>query len=150
MSINIWRWPVTGWRPAHEYQANLTRFQERDQIWLYYLTQTTWKTSKLQPTWKGPYKVVNQINVVVYRIQWRSWWCTCIEWHCIWGYAEWEALRKEQCHCRWISSEEVTRTMCASWNTNTTLHQTIPRCNDSTVCIGTWTFFKFNTYSIKP
>jgi hypothetical protein len=38
-------------------------------VWLYRPTHTKGKSPKLQSSWDGPYKVVTQINDVVYRIQ---------------------------------------------------------------------------------
>jgi hypothetical protein len=56
-------------KASYDCQANPTGFQERDHIWLYYLTQIRERTLKLQPSWKGPYKMIDQINDAVYRIQ---------------------------------------------------------------------------------
>jgi hypothetical protein len=42
--------------------------QEGEQVWLYSPTCTKGKSPKLQLLWKGPYRVVTQINNVMYRI----------------------------------------------------------------------------------
>jgi hypothetical protein len=49
--------------------ANSAGYQKGDKVWLYAPTCTTGKSPKLQSLWKGPYRVVTQINDVVYRIQ---------------------------------------------------------------------------------
>jgi hypothetical protein len=49
--------------------ANSAGYQEGDKVWLYRPTCTKGKSPKLQSSWEGPYKVVNRINDVVYRIQ---------------------------------------------------------------------------------
>jgi hypothetical protein len=49
--------------------ANSAGYQEGDRVWLYRPTRTKGKSPKLQSLWEGPYKVVNRINDVVYRIQ---------------------------------------------------------------------------------
>jgi hypothetical protein len=49
--------------------ANSTGYQEGGRVWLYRPTCTKGKSPKLQSLWEGPYKVVNRINDVVYRIQ---------------------------------------------------------------------------------
>jgi hypothetical protein len=48
--------------------ANSTVYQEGDSVALC-PTHTKGKSPKLQSSWEGPYKVVNRINDVVYRIQ---------------------------------------------------------------------------------
>jgi hypothetical protein len=49
--------------------ANSTGYQEGDRVWLYHPTHTKGKLPKLQSSWESPYKIVTQINDVVYRIQ---------------------------------------------------------------------------------
>jgi hypothetical protein len=49
--------------------ANYAGFEEGDKVWLYRPTRTRGKLPKLQPSWEGRYKVITQINDVVYRIQ---------------------------------------------------------------------------------
>jgi hypothetical protein len=49
--------------------VNYAGFEEGDKVWLYRPTRTRGKLPKLQPSWEGPYKVITQINDVVYRIQ---------------------------------------------------------------------------------
>jgi hypothetical protein len=49
--------------------ANSAGFKEGDRVWLYRPTRTRGKSPKLQSSWEGPYKVINRINDVVYRIQ---------------------------------------------------------------------------------
>jgi hypothetical protein len=49
--------------------AKSAGYQEGDQAWLYRPTNIKGKSPKLQPPWKGPYRVVTQINAVVYRNQ---------------------------------------------------------------------------------
>jgi hypothetical protein len=49
--------------------ANSTGFHEDDKVWLYRPTRKKGKSPKLQFSWEGPYKVVNRINDVVYRVQ---------------------------------------------------------------------------------
>jgi hypothetical protein len=48
--------------------ANSTGYHEGDRVWLYCPTRTKGKSPKLQSSWEVPYKVVTQINDVVYRI----------------------------------------------------------------------------------
>jgi hypothetical protein len=49
--------------------ANCAGYHEGNRVWLYHPTHTKRKSPKLQSSWEGPYKVVTQINNVVYRIQ---------------------------------------------------------------------------------
>jgi hypothetical protein len=48
--------------------ANLARFQEGYQVWLYHPIRTRRKSPKLGTSWEDPYKVVTQISDVIYRI----------------------------------------------------------------------------------
>jgi hypothetical protein len=48
--------------------ANSTGYQEGDRVWIYCPTHTKGKSPKRQTSWEGPYKIVTQINDVVYRI----------------------------------------------------------------------------------
>jgi hypothetical protein len=64
--VNMWRWPVTGWRLT---MIASVGFQEEDQVWLNCQTWTTGKSPKLLPCWLGPCNVVTQINSVLYMIQ---------------------------------------------------------------------------------
>jgi hypothetical protein len=57
-------------KACYDCLANSAGFQEGDQVWLNCLTQTRGKSPKLQPSWEGPYKVITQINYVVYQKQW--------------------------------------------------------------------------------
>jgi hypothetical protein len=59
------------WMKAHyDCLANSKGFLEGDQVWLYCPTQSRKMSSKLQPSWEGPYKVITQISDLVCRIQW--------------------------------------------------------------------------------
>jgi hypothetical protein len=49
--------------------ANCAAYDVGDKVWLYRPTRTKRKSPKLQSSCEGPYKVVNRINDVVYRIQ---------------------------------------------------------------------------------
>jgi hypothetical protein len=49
--------------------ANSAGYEEGDMVWLYRPIRTKGKSPNLQSSWEGPYKVVNRINDVVYRIQ---------------------------------------------------------------------------------
>jgi hypothetical protein len=49
--------------------ADSAGYQEGDRVWLYCPTRMKGKSLKLQSSWEGPYKIVTQINDVVYRIQ---------------------------------------------------------------------------------
>jgi endoribonuclease Dicer len=49
--------------------ANSAGYQEGDMVWFYRPIRTKGKSPKLQSSWEGPYKVVNRINDVMYRIQ---------------------------------------------------------------------------------
>jgi hypothetical protein len=44
--------------------ANSAGFQEGDRVWLYRPTRTRGRSA-----WEGPYRVINRINDVVYRVQ---------------------------------------------------------------------------------
>jgi hypothetical protein len=50
-----------------DHVASTAGFHKGDHVWLCYLTQTRKKSPKLQPYWEGPYKVVTQINDIVYQ-----------------------------------------------------------------------------------
>jgi hypothetical protein len=49
--------------------ANSAGYQDGDRVWLYCPTRMKGKSPKHQFSWKSPYKVVTQINDVVYRMQ---------------------------------------------------------------------------------
>jgi hypothetical protein len=49
--------------------ASCTGYHEGNRVWLYHPTPMIGKSLKLQSSWEGPYKVITQINDVVYRIQ---------------------------------------------------------------------------------
>jgi hypothetical protein len=49
--------------------ANCASYQEGDRVWLYCPTRTKGRSPKLQSSWESPYKIINRINDVVYRIQ---------------------------------------------------------------------------------
>jgi hypothetical protein len=53
----------------YDRQDNRVGYDEGDKMWLYRPTRMNGKSSKLQSSWKGLYKVVTRINDVVYRIQ---------------------------------------------------------------------------------
>jgi hypothetical protein len=56
-------------KPRYEKLTNGGGYQEGERVWLYRPTRTKGKSSKLQSSWAGPYKVITRINDVVYRIQ---------------------------------------------------------------------------------
>jgi hypothetical protein len=56
-------------KACYDRLANSAGFQEGDRVWLYRPTRTRGRSPKLQSAWEGPYKVINRINDVVYRIQ---------------------------------------------------------------------------------
>jgi hypothetical protein len=45
-------------------------YHDCNDVWLSWPTHTKGKSPKLQPPWEDAYRVVTQINDVVYRIQW--------------------------------------------------------------------------------
>jgi hypothetical protein len=49
--------------------ANSAGYKEGEKIWLYRPNRMKGKSPKLQPSWEGPYQVININNDVVYRIQ---------------------------------------------------------------------------------
>jgi hypothetical protein len=58
-----------GMKARYDSLANCAGFQEGDKARLYRPTQSRGKSPKLQPSWKGPYKAITQINDMVCRIQ---------------------------------------------------------------------------------
>jgi hypothetical protein len=56
-------------KPPYNRLANCAGYHDDNKEWLYRPTHTKGKSSKLQSPWKGPYRVVTQINNAVYRIE---------------------------------------------------------------------------------
>jgi hypothetical protein len=79
MSVNIRRWPVTGWRPTMT-AWQILQDSRMETIWLYPLTRTRGKSPKLEPSWEDWYKVITWImwSTRSSDIPGRGWW-----W-CIW------------------------------------------------------------------
>lgn len=53
--------------------ANSSRFHKGAKVWLYRLTRNRGIFTKLQQSWKSPYKLITRINDVVYRFQLHPW-----------------------------------------------------------------------------
>lgn len=56
-------------KTRYDRRSNSIGFKEGDLVWLYNPKRRKGKSPKLQQSWEGPYKVIKQINDVVYRIQ---------------------------------------------------------------------------------
>jgi hypothetical protein len=56
-------------KTQHDCLTNSVGYKEGGNVWLYRLICMKRELPKLQTSWEGPYRVVNQRNNVVYRIQ---------------------------------------------------------------------------------
>lgn len=56
-------------KARYDKKSNSSGFQPNEQVWLFNPSRKKGTCSKLTPKWEGPYKIVDRINDVVYRIQ---------------------------------------------------------------------------------